>query len=566
MRRTLFLLLVIGLLCLPLPAAGAKSYYAQHYNVVVNVQDNGALEVTETVVFVFEGGPFTYVFRDLTTDFSDELTVLSAEIDGETLPQGEEAGQVEIKGNDPIEVTWHFAPTSDSKHTFTLHYVLEGVVERDGGNDLLTWQCLPNEHDYVIEASTCTINYPSAAELAAPPEIKEGEADIETAPQRVAAQAFNHEEDESYVVALRFPEGSLISRPPAWQQRRQEIRESRPTYLTTAGVVFLLGLVGVIALWQRYRRNITEPQRYVPTKQPPRTRPPAIAGVLYHEGKFDYYWYYFTATLFDLADRGFLTIEEVKEKKRWRGKDFELQRTSSLQDDALRPHERALLTSIFERDKHSVKTIRLSDVRNSITGRVNRYTKILKDEVNAQGLIDPQQKRKSNHLVYGGIITLVLSILATILFAVLFGEQFSPWSLLISGAVFLNSLIALILGTTISTLTEEGLREAHAWQDFADYLKRITRGKESGYDRNTFKQYLTYATAFGLAEKWAKHFDKKEQIVTPTWFQAVTSDAHTSAAFIGMIVAVNSTGASTGGTAATGAGASAAGGGASGAG
>ncbi len=564
-HRTLFLVLIIGLLCLPLPAAGAKSYYAQRYDVVVEVREGGTLEVTETVLFIFEGGPFTYVFRDLTTDFSDELTVLSAELDGETLPRGAEAGQVEIKGDDPVEVTWHFAPTSDSSHTFTLHYALEGVVQRDAGHDLLTWQCLPNEHDYVIAQSTCEIRYPAGVELAVPPELREGEATLETASQRVIAQSFDQEDDETYVVALRFPEGSLIARPPAWQQRRQEIRASRPTYLAIAGAVFLLSLIGVIGLWRRYRRKLPEPQRYVPTKQPPRARPPAVAGVLYHEGKFDYQWDCFLATLFDLAERGFLTIQDL-DRKRWWGKDFELQRTPSPQDNDLRPHERALLTAVFERKNHSVKSIQLSDLRNSISGRVNRYTEILKDELEAQGLFDPEQERRSHTLVYGGLGALILVVLGSVLFAVLFGEQFSPWSLLISGALFLNSLVAVILGTTISTLTEEGLREAHAWQEFADYLKQITRGKESGYDRNTFRQYLTYATAFGLAEKWAKHFDKEEQIVTPAWFQTVTSDAHTSAAFIGMIAAVNSTGSSTGSTAAAGSAASAAGGGASGAG
>ena len=60
---------------------------------------DGALEVVETVVFRFEGGTFDHVFRDLSRRRTDDIEVVSAEMDGRELPFGNESGQVEVQGS-----------------------------------------------------------------------------------------------------------------------------------------------------------------------------------------------------------------------------------------------------------------------------------------------------------------------------------------------------------------------------------------------------------------------------------------------------------------------------------
>ena len=160
---------LIGLLTLPSMVSGAKSYSADRFDVDVAVQDDGSLLVTETVIFRFSGGPFTYVFRDLPTDHTDGVTVVSAAMDGQTLPPGKDAGQVEIRGRNPIKVRWHFAPTSDSSHTFVLVYRALGVIRMNPDGDLLAWQALPDDYDYPIASSTITVTYPKAVQRIAAP-------------------------------------------------------------------------------------------------------------------------------------------------------------------------------------------------------------------------------------------------------------------------------------------------------------------------------------------------------------------------------------------------------------
>src|SRR5262245_51145889 len=133
------LLASLMLLAVAQPAAAAKSYSAEHFDSRIRVVATGALEVTETVVFRFEGGPFDHVFREIPLRHTDGLEIVSAEMDGRTLTFGKGTGQVDVRRESPLRVRWNFAPVSDATHTFVLTYVARGAVRREGNADLLDW-------------------------------------------------------------------------------------------------------------------------------------------------------------------------------------------------------------------------------------------------------------------------------------------------------------------------------------------------------------------------------------------------------------------------------------------
>jgi hypothetical protein len=164
--QILFAVGAVALACLLLASpALAKSYDAEQYNVVLDVQPGGSLLVTETIRFRFEGGPFTYVFRDLAYTELDEIDRLQASMDGALLPQGTGPGQVEVVVGRPIKVTWHFAPTSDAVHEFVLTYRVQGAIRQEAAADALIWRAIPEDHDYDIARSTITLRYPASISL-----------------------------------------------------------------------------------------------------------------------------------------------------------------------------------------------------------------------------------------------------------------------------------------------------------------------------------------------------------------------------------------------------------------
>ena len=127
------------------PAEAGKDYRAERFDVQFDLQPDGSALVTETVAFRFDGGPFTYVFRDINATETDGLTFIDASMDGQTMPLGTSAGQVEVTGRDPLKVKWHFAPTSDSTHEFVVRYRMAGVVRKLDA-DTIRWRAIPQEH------------------------------------------------------------------------------------------------------------------------------------------------------------------------------------------------------------------------------------------------------------------------------------------------------------------------------------------------------------------------------------------------------------------------------------
>ena len=195
--------------------AEAKSYSADRYDSRIVVLADGSLEVVETVVFRFEDGPFTYVFREIPTRRTDAIEVVSAAMDGRQLPIGKNTGEVEIRRGSPIHVRWHFAPRSNSNHTFVLTYRVRGVVQKSAGGDLLEWIALPTKHDYRIDSSEVIVEAPAA--FASAPQIESRRVDIssvEPGRERDQLQASGIGTNGWIKAPIQFPDSRISAAAP----------------------------------------------------------------------------------------------------------------------------------------------------------------------------------------------------------------------------------------------------------------------------------------------------------------------------------------------------------------
>lgn len=107
-KRSLLLIVIVVSLFVTTAVLAAKSYYAERFDVLIDIQENGSAIIIETVEFRFEGDPFTFAFREISATETDGITFLDASMDGVPMPQGTLAGQVEVEPGDPLKVTWHF--------------------------------------------------------------------------------------------------------------------------------------------------------------------------------------------------------------------------------------------------------------------------------------------------------------------------------------------------------------------------------------------------------------------------------------------------------------------------
>lgn len=560
LQQLLLSFVTLSLLFAPWRGPVTKSYSADRFDVDVVVLTDGSLEVTERLTLRFVGGPFTYVYRHLPVEYTDGIDVISASVDGVPLSEGKEAGQVEIVGRDPVKVTWHFAPTSDSTHTFDLTYRVWGVIRQESDADVLIWQALPDEYEYSIAASTIRVTYPETVSLLGAPEVQKGVATVEQGMYTVTFDARDLKPNSRLTVALRFGAGSLIDAPPQWQTRGTSSNRGGLVLALIGSTVVAL-IVVLLAVFVSRARIPSSARGEAPLTLPPSDLPPALAGVLMRNGNADtgWAWPYALGTCFDLARRGVIAIEEMPGRSWLQGRDFVFRLNAAT--TSLRPHERGVVEMLF-RDKSGLQSeARLSKLQSNLYSRLKPFTESLKTECASLGFFDVERQRRRNMLMVWGGLLMFLGIALIVAAAVLI-SSLGALPLLAAIGVSVSGMVLMIVGASLPSLGEDYQRTALDWKSFAKYLGDVTRQRDTLVHRDQFEGYLPYAAAFGLAEPWARYLKKHEDIEVPAWFRALaTAEDGGRGAFVAMMAASGS--ASTSSAASAG---GAAGGGASGAG
>lgn len=563
MTKKLWLLSVVFLAVLwagvpDLAIAQEKAYSADQFDVEIVIEEGGSLLVTETVTYRFVGGPFTFIFRELPTDHTDGVTVLESTVDGRAAPQGSAVGQLEISGRNPIRLTWHFEPTSNTTRTVVLRYRVDGVVRQGNAGDEMRWQALPDEYDFAISSSTTTVRWPMGVQPVGEPAILAGNPRVSTNNNQAIFRMQNLSPNSPLVVSLIYPAGSLMNNPPAWQATRQAQDAQTPYWI--GGGLFIF-LAGVVAIGAQLRGGSPRVDRRGIAYEPPAKMAPGLAGALLTTGS-GISWASALGTLFDLAEEEVLEIDESPEQKWYRKHDFIirlLERPFTLQ-----PHQEALLDLLFVTKKGPVKIINFSDLNSVLTSRRwKNFTESVQAELKAAHIFSEARQRRRKRLMVGGLLLLFVGV-ASLLFLTIPGMGLAFMA--VSFALMGVGMVAAISGAAVSPLTDEAAQEAAAWQRFNNYLKGVSRGKQAVDSPNMFIKYLPFAAAFGLLHPWSRYFEKEGWMEVPPYFKALPgrSPEDGMAAFVAMSSASAPSGGAAAGAGAAGAGA--AGGGSAGAG
>jgi uncharacterized protein (TIGR04222 family) len=554
-----FTLILLVSLFLATPASAAKSYYAECFDVQIDIQGNGSAIITETVEFHFSGDPFTFAFREIFATETDGLTFLDASMDGISMPLGTGAGQVEVEAGKRLKVTWHFPPTSDAARVFTVRYRAEGVI-RKGTADTLVWRAIPEDHDYSISRSTIILTFPPGATLLEAPTLSHT-FESSSSDNRFILTSGGLADDEELILSARFAPDSLTQSAPQWQVRKNQVDTATTNAMPFgfgAGIATLI--LGGLGLFTYARANARELNisPVISNASPPSDISPAIAGKLTAQH------HAFMGAIFDLAQRGVLEVRE--EKGFWGMENHELVRREGVA--ALESFEQGLMDALF---KPGETRIKMNEVGTRLASKQKQFDEPLEQELVQRGWLDLQRKTRKTWLTALGVLTMILSFIIGFLTLAAGGFAISgkpnwlvPLAALIglSAGLFILSIPLLIYAGTYSILTPAGEEQSARWKGFAEYLRNVSKGREPAIRPDYFEKYLAYAAAFGLGAGWAKYFQQLGGVPLPVWFHAMAGGRGDFSAMVAVMSASDSTGAS----AAAGGGAGASGGGSSGAG
>ena len=529
MRRTIaVLILATGAL---LATSGiARAQFTEQidgYDVSIELRTDGSLRITEIIDYDFGVTEHHGIFRDVPTrvhydDTYDRvypLTVESVSASGGASADytvEQDGSLTRIKIGDPDE-------TISGEHTYTIVYTVEGATNGFGDHDELYWNAIGDTWPVSIDDVTVNVEAPGAITDSLcfqGPERSTLPCDGQKV--RGSAATFRQQHLDPYsgvTIVLAFPKGVLNEPAPILEERWSLSSAFRLTPVTggVSGALLLLIVGGAaVTLWRtgrdrRYRGSPIDQVMGNPTGEdeavpifdadteapvefaPPDDMRPGQMGTLVDEqaNTLDV-----SATIVDLAVRGFLMIQEIP-KEGWFGKpDWTLIKLEE-SEAGLLTYERRLLNALF-RDGTEVT---ISDLRNTFAARLEGVEESLYVDVVNRGWFRSRPDKVRSTWQARGVVALILGAALTFVLA-----RWTHWGLL-GIPLLVGGLLLLIFAKRMPARTASGTAMLRRVRGFRRVIETAeTHMSQWAEKEMIFTTFLPYAVVFGCTDKWAKAF------------------------------------------------------------
>jgi uncharacterized protein (TIGR04222 family) len=322
---------------------------------------------------------------------------------------------------------------------------------------------------------------------------------------------------EGVTIVVAMPKGTVATPEPILDERWSASRAFEVSPLSiglTAGLtaIVLFGLTRVLGRGRDRRwagspvdvafGNVAGQEEAVPLFdrphdpvefEPPDKVRPGQVGTLVDEvaNTLDV-----TATIIDLAVRGYLRIEEIP-KKGWFGKpDWRLHKLKD--DDGLLPFEKKLFNGLFEDGEE----VELSELKRKFATRLREVQNALYDDAVKAGWFSSRPDRVRTKWLVLGIVAVVVALALAIVLAATTHLGLLGIPLLVGG-------IGLAMGAKrMPHRTPKGWATLRRVSGFRRFIEESEKERARFAERaNLFSEYLPYAVVFGCTKKWARAFD-----------------------------------------------------------
>ena len=511
-RRTLGLLLLLLLAAVP---AGARSLVIQKFEVTVVVNADGTLDVTETITPRFTGH-YNGIYRDIPIEYHTPqgfnytlfLEFMSA-TDGSGNPLKVESSRERHYRRLKIWIPG----AEDTTRMFKLRYrVLDGLKFFED-HDELYWNVTGDEWDVPIEQASARIVLPEGTTgvrtlaYTGAYGARESEAEISTAGSLVEFRMRRVLSFHEGLTAVVGWDKGAVRAPTKIDETWLFLRSNWPLVLP------LFIFAGMYWLWSTRGRD---PQLRPIAAQysPPEGLTPAEVGTL-ADNSAD--MRDITATIVDLAVRGYMKIEEKDEQHMmglWSNKEYVFHlRKKRGEWSGLKEHEIELLDAMFETG--TLDMVELSDLQNRFYTHLPRMRdRIFRALTNKGYYLHRPDNVKVGYLVGGAILGFLVAIGGSALSA---GLGMAPLPFVLAG--ILSGLIVVIFAFFMPARTIAGARAFEGVRGFEDFLTHVEadRFERMVKTPEMFEKFLPFAMALGVDRRWANAF-KDIYTQPPDWY------------------------------------------------
>ena len=391
------------------------------------------------------------------------------------------------------------------------------------GHDELYWNAIGHEVLVPIERAHATVYLPAGLDPAAVEHacfigrMGSVEQECKVTPG-VAALAFVAERSlaprEGLSVVVGLPKG-VVREPSAGERWLARARD----YGSAWAALPLLALATLVGLWRSRGRdpagNAAIPVRY----EPPDGLSPAEVGTVLDE-RIDLVDV--SATLLDLAVRGYLRIEEVEAGALpfLRDRDWRLVKLRDAGE--LRPHEALLFGRLFAAGDQ----VLVSSLRHRFYAHLPAIRAAIDEAVSREGRFfptSPEQVRRRYAAV--GVAGLVGGL------AGLWANAPAP----AAASIALTGGLVLLFARAMPRRTARGRAVYEEILGFREFVARVDKDRlerMGGRSTERFERVLPYALVLGAADAWADAFDGLYR-EPPRWYVGRTPGAFHPRAFVG---------------------------------
>lgn len=537
--RTAALVALIALAALGLfggiAAADDGGWVIQRFAADIQIQPDGRLRVEEAIDVDFGTQQKHGIFRSIPVQYEwpakprtvrvYQLQIVSVRDDRDRplhYETSRDGAAYVIKIGDPDR-------TITGAQRYRITYLVTGALNSFADHDELFWNVTGDQWSVPMLAASAVVSAPAAPSQTACYVGASGSRDpcriartSATATTFTAPSPLSPGEQLTVVDALR--KGVVPEPQPILQDRPREFTEFfdlTPVWLALAVFVAIAGAVLVWWRWWTAGRDAPDRVTIVAEYEPPDKMRPAQVGLLIDEraDTLDV-----TATIIDLAVRGYLTIAEVPKQGLFGSRDWLLTRKRPA-DDALLPYEQTILDGLFALGEGD--EVKLSALKRHFYKTLGEAEGQLYSDAVERGWFpaDPNRVRATYAVAGIGFVVLAGLIAA--------GLGYLAGGGLVGVGFALPATLLVAVSPLMPRKTKDGAELARRAAGFRQYMEVAEKDRQRFAEReHIFADYLPYAIVFKCVEQWAKAFAGIDlTAATAGWYTGSNLGAFNAASF-----------------------------------
>lgn len=509
-------------------SAQGRSLRLRKFDALLTVHSDGSLDVTEQLTIGFTG-QWNGINRDISLQHNTaqgRATKLDITIGYVTDETGQRLRVEEQRQDNGRTRRLHiYIPgANNADRQIIIRYRVANAIRfffannSVGALDELYWNVTGNGWTMPIDSAHATVVLPEGvtptrtAVYTGALGATSGDAKIDTAGNEVD---FTLQRGlypyEGMTIGVGWPPGHISSRPSQTEERLAAAAQWSP--LLIPFIVFLLAFKA----WEKNGRD-PEEGSYVVRYEPVAGSSPAELGTLVdNRADMDD----ITATLVDLAVRGFIRIEEITESHLLglsHSTDYILHilRDRS-QWTGLKPHEDRYLSALTTLAPMGETSVKVSELRNKFYTYLPSIRNAIYDSLLASGYYRERPDKVQGKWIALAVLSALVGIGLSVVAVKMMWLMVSPFALI--AAAVASTIILFVFAQIMPARTIAGARAREATLGFKEFLSRVEeeRMQKMITSPELFERFLPYAMAFGVADKWAKAFEDIYR-EPPTWY------------------------------------------------